>query len=419
MALLAKYIVQGGNKLEGEIRVKGAKNSVLPIIAATILNEGESVIHNVPNISDVKVMIDILKHIGCCVKNEGDTLIIDTKNVNSSEIPESFVRKMRSSIIFLGAMVSRFGYTKISYPGGCEIGPRPIDLHLKSLSQMGVNIEETHGYIKCKREKNKACEITLDFPSVGATENVMLAAVKTKGITRIYNSAKEPEIIDLANFLNSMGANIKGAGNSCIEIHGVDKLHDVEYRIIPDRIAIGTYLVAAAITKGKIMIDDIIPSHINSIVSKLRETGCEIEYINNKVQLIAPKIIHSIDVIKTLPHPGFPTDMQAQMMALMTLASGACIINENIFENRFKHCEELIRMGANINVNGKLAVIRGVDKLMGAKVKSSDLRGGAALVLAGLAADEYTEIDSIHHIDRGYESMEKVLTSLGANIIRA
>ncbi|CAH2212750.1 UDP-N-acetylglucosamine 1-carboxyvinyltransferase [Tepidibacter aestuarii] len=416
---MAKYIVQGGNKLEGEIRLKGAKNSVLPIIAATILNEGESVIHNVPNISDVKVMIDILNHIGCYVKSEGDTLIIDTRNVNSSEIPESFVRKMRSSIIFLGAMVSRFGNTKISYPGGCEIGPRPIDLHLKSLSQMGVNIEEAHGYIKCKRQKNKACEITLDFPSVGATENAMLAAVKTNGVTRIYNPAKEPEIIDLANFLNSMGANIKGAGNSCIEIYGVDKLHDVEYRIIPDRIAIGTYLVAGAITKGRIIIDDIIPSHINSIVSKLRETGCEIEYINNKVQLIAPKTIQSIDVIKTLPHPGFPTDMQAQMMALMTLANGACIINENIFENRFKHCEELIRMGANINVNGKLAVIRGVDKLMGAKVKSSDLRGGAALVLAGLAAEGHTEIDSIYHIERGYEAMEKVLTSLGANIIRA
>ncbi|WFD09150.1 UDP-N-acetylglucosamine 1-carboxyvinyltransferase [Tepidibacter hydrothermalis] len=416
---MAKYIVQGGNKLEGEIRLKGAKNSVLPIIAATILNEGESVIHNVPNISDVKVMIDILKYIGCYVKMEGDTLTIDTKNVNSSEIPESFVRKMRSSIIFLGAMVSRFGHTKISYPGGCEIGPRPIDLHLKSLSQMGVNIEETHGYIKCNKQHNKACEINLDFPSVGATENVMLAAVKTNGVTKIYNCAKEPEITDLANFLNSMGADIKGAGNSCIEIHGVNKLHDVEHRIIPDRIAIGTYLVAGAITNGRIIIDDIIPSHINSIVSKLRETGCEIEYINNKVQLIAPKTIHSIDVIKTLPHPGFPTDMQAQMMALMTLANGACIINENIFENRFKHCEELIRMGANINVNGKLAVIRGVDKLMGAKVESFDLRGGAALVLAGLAADEYTEIDSIHHIDRGYEDMEKVLTSLGANIIRA
>ncbi|SHH12326.1 UDP-N-acetylglucosamine 1-carboxyvinyltransferase [Tepidibacter thalassicus] len=416
---MAKYIVYGGNKLEGEITLKGAKNSVLPVIAATILNEGESIIHNVPNISDVKVMIDILTHIGCYVKMEDGTLIINTKNVNSSEIPEKFVRKMRSSIVLLGAMVGRFGYTKISYPGGCEIGPRPIDLHLKSLSQMGVKVEEIHGFINCTRENLRACDIHLDFPSVGATENIMFAAVKAKGITKIYNAAKEPEIVDLANFLNAMGAKIKGAGSSCIEIIGVKKLYNVEYRIIPDRIVIGTYLVAGAITKGKIIINDVIPEHISSIVSKLKESGCEIEYIGNKVKLVAPKTIKSIEIIKTHPYPGFPTDMQAQMMALMTLGSGTCIVSENIFENRFKHCDELIRMGANINVNGKFAIIKGVERLMGTKVRSSDLRGGAALVLAGLAASGCTEVENIHHIDRGYEAMEKVLNSLGANVIRA
>lgn len=416
---MAKYIVYGGNKLEGEIALRGAKNSVLPVIAATLLNEGENIIHNVPDIADVKVMIDILRHIGCYVSFESGTLTINTKSINSSEIPEHFVRKMRSSIVLLGAMVGRFEYTKISYPGGCEIGPRPINLHLKSLKQMGVNVEEVHGFINCTRDYLKPCEIHLDFPSVGATENIMLAAVKCKGITKIYNAAKEPEIVDLQNFLNAMGAKIKGAGNSCIQIEGVDKLHDVEYKIIPDRIAIGTYLIAGAITGGRIIIDDVVPDHINSIVSKLQEVGCEISYKNNKIILVAPNIIRSIENIRTMPYPGFPTDMQAQMMSLMALGSGTCVINENIFENRFKHCDELIRMGANITISGKLAIIKGVNQLMGAKVRAHDLRGGAALVLAGLAASEYTEVDNIGHIDRGYESMEKVLNSLGAKIIRA
>ncbi len=419
MALLAKYIVHGGNKLEGEICLRGAKNSVLPIIAATLLNEGESIIHNVPHIADVKVMMDILTYIGCYAKMEDGTLIINTKNISSSEIPEDFVRKMRSSIVLLGAMVGRFGYTKISYPGGCEIGPRPIDLHLKALRQMGVEIEEIHGFIHCTKDILQGCDIHLDFPSVGATENIMLAAVKSKGITKIYNAAKEPEIIDLQNFLNAMGAKIRGAGNSCIQIEGVKRLHAVEHKIIPDRIAIGTYLIAGAITGGKIIINDVIPDHIQSVISKLKETGCEIELIDDKIKLVAPKILKSVENIKTLPYPGFPTDMQAQMMALMTLAKGTCVISETIFENRFKHGNELIRMGANININGKFAIIKGVKKLMGTKVRSDDLRGGAALVLAGLAASEVTEIENIHHIERGYECMEKVLNSLGATIKKA
>ncbi|OPJ56858.1 UDP-N-acetylglucosamine 1-carboxyvinyltransferase [Alkalithermobacter paradoxus] len=414
-----KFIVHGGNKLKGEINLKGAKNAVLPIVAATILNEGESIIHNVPNIADVNVMIDILRHVGCFVKFEDGTLIIDTKNMHISEIPEDFVRRMRSSIILLGAMVGRFEHTKISYPGGCEIGLRPIDLHLKSLSSMGVRIQERHGYINCKRETLKGVEIQLDFPSVGATENIMLAGVRCKGITKIYNAAKEPEIIDLQNFLNCMGAKIKGAGTSYIEIEGVSKLHNVEYSIIPDRIAIGTYLTAAAITKGEVTINNVVPEHIQSIVSKLKEVGCDIRYIGNSIKLIAPKVLNPIENIRTLPYPGFPTDMQAQITALMTLSSGTSLIEENIFENRFKYCNELMRMGANITICGKTAIVKGVESLTGAKVNSEDLRGGAALVIAALSANGYSEIYGIQHIDRGYENMEKVLSSLGANIVRA
>ncbi|KXZ39551.1 UDP-N-acetylglucosamine 1-carboxyvinyltransferase [Alkalithermobacter thermoalcaliphilus JW-YL-7 = DSM 7308] len=414
-----KFIIRGGNKLKGEISLKGAKNAVLPIVAATILNEGESIIHNVPNIADVNVMIDILRHVGCYVKFEDGTLTINTKYMHTSEIPESFVRRMRSSIILLGSMVARFDQTKISYPGGCEIGSRPIDLHLKSLSQMGVEIQEVHGYIRCKRQSINSSEIQLDFPSVGATENIMLASVKSRGITKIYNAAKEPEIVDLQNFLNSMGAKVKGAGTSYIEIEGVERLNNVEYTIIPDRIAIGTYLVAAAMTNGEIIINNVVPEHIQSIVSKLKEAGCEISYLRNSIKLKCLGRINSVEHIKTLPYPGFPTDMQAQITTLMTIANGTSLIEENIFENRFKYCNELIRMGANITISGKTAIVKGVKSLMGAKVNSPDLRGGAALVLAALNANGYSEVYGIDHIDRGYESMEKVLSSLGADIIRA
>ena len=415
-----RYIINGGNKLEGNLKLKGAKNSVLPIMAATILNEGKSVIHNVPNISDVHVMIDILSSIGCYAHYEDGTLIIDSSNINSVEVQEEYVRKMRASIIIMGAMVGRFDYTKISYPGGCGIGSRPIDLHLKALSTLGVRIEEEYGYINCYKDSLNGNDIYFDMPSVGATENAMLASVKAKGITRIYNAAREPEIEDLQNFLNSMGAKIRGAGSTVIEIEGVDKLNEVEHSIIPDRIAIGTYLVASAITGGRIEVENVIYDHVNPIVSKLKEAGCELNYTNGGLYLVAPKSIKAIDIIKTSPHPGFPTDMQAQLMTLMTLSDGISIFHETIFENRFMHCPELMRMGANVKIiTENVAMIKGVNKLTGAKVKSTDLRGGASLILAGLVAEGTTEVYDIHHVERGYEDIENILRSLGADIKKA
>lgn len=415
-----RFIINGGNKLEGSIKLKGAKNSVLPIMAATILNEGKSIIHNVPDISDVHVMIDILSSIGCYAHYEGGTLIIDSSNINSVEVQEEYVRKMRASIIIMGAMIGRFEYTKISYPGGCGIGSRPIDLHLKAIGTLGIRIEEEYGYINCYKDKFRGNDIHLDMPSVGATENAMLAAAKANGMTRIYNAAREPEIEDLQNFLNAMGAKVRGAGSTVIEIEGVDKLNEVEHSIIPDRIAIGTYLVAGAITGGKIEIDYVIQDHVNPIVSKLKEAGCEINYTEEGLYLVAPKVIKAIDVVKTSPHPGFPTDMQSQLMTLMALSDGISIFYETIFENRFMHCPELMRMGANIKIiTDNVAMIKGVDKLTGARVKSTDLRGGASLILAGLIADGTTEVYDIHHVERGYEDIENILRSLGADIKKA
>ena len=334
------------------------------------------------------------------------------------EIPEELVREMRSSIIFLGAMLSRYGKVKASYPGGCEIGIRPIDLHLKSLREMGATIKEEHGFLICEAKQLKGCDIQLDFPSVGATENIMLASVFAKGVTVIRNAAKEPEIIDLENFLNAMGAKISGAGTATIYIKGVEKLHDVEHHIIPDRIVAGTYLVAAAITKGEIVLKNIVHEYLQSVLYKLRECGCIIQIYNDSLRLIAPEGIKAIESIRTLPYPGYPTDMQAQMMALMSLSDGTTIFTENIFENRYKHANELVRMGANIKIDGRIAVVKGVRKLSGATVIAQDLRGGASLVLAGLAAEGKTIIENIKHIDRGYENINDVLNELGADIIR-
>lgn len=417
---MCKYIVNGGNKIEGTLELRGAKNAILPIMAATILNENKSIIHNVPNISDVDIMIKILKSIGCKVEYNNDTLIIDSSNINSSEIDEQYVRQMRSSIIIMGAMIGRLDYTKISYPGGCAIGSRPIDLHLKALQKLGVIIEEQNGYIKCFKDKLEGNDINLEFPSVGATENAILAAIKANGITKIYNAAREPEIEDLANFLNKMGAKVSGAGTSYIEVEGVNKLYEVEHTVIPDRIAIGTYMIASAITGGTLEVNKIVYDHMEPICDKLRLADCTVEYTKEGLVLVAPKKIKAIDLVKTSPHPGFPTDMQAQLMTLMTLSDGVSVFYETIFENRFMHCAELIRMGANIkHITDNICMVKGVKRLHSASVKSPDLRGGASLVLAALIAEGQTEIRDIYHIERGYEDFENILRGLGADISKS
>ena len=414
---MSKYIINSGNKIEGTLKLRGAKNAVLPIMAATILNESISILHNVPNISDVLVMIKILESIGCKVEYNEDTLIIDSSNINSFNIDEEYVKKMRSSIILMGAMISRFDYVKISQPGGCAIGARPIDLHIKALRCLGVKIDEEEDAVYCQRDILKGSEIVFEKVSVGATENAILAAVKAKGITKIYNAAIEPEIEDLQNFLNAMGAKITSDNKGYIEIEGVEKLSKVEYSIIPDRIAIGTYMVCSAMTGGKLEVEKVIKSHIEPICNMLKLCGSEIEYTKNGLYIVAPKEIKSIDIIKTEPHPGFPTDMQSQIMALMTVADGESSFYETIFENRFMHCDELIKMGANIDViSKKICKVNGVKELHGANVKATDLRGGASLIIAALVAKGETEISDIYHIERGYEDIENILRNLGADI---
>ena len=413
---MGKLIVRGGNKLAGEVDVSGAKNSVLPILAATVLNGGMNVIHNIPNLSDVSIMIKILVAVGCSVKKEGSTVIVDSSGLNNYEIPEYLVREMRSSIIVLGAMLARCGQVRISYPGGCELGPRPIDLHLKALREMGAVIKEEHGFLICDAKKMKGTEIQLDFPSVGATENIMLAAVFAEGTTTIRNAAREPEIRDLQNFINRVGGKVTGAGSATIRIEGVTKLKDVEHQIIPDRIVAGTFLAAAAITKGEIVLNNVIPEHLQSILFKLKEAGCTISIYKNSIRLNAPNKIKAIESIKTMPYPGFPTDMQSQILSLMALSDGITIFTENIFENRYKHAYELIRMGANIKIDGRVAIVKGVERLSGATVAAHDLRGGAALIIAGLAAEGTTIIENTHHIDRGYDNIDGLLIKLGADI---
>ncbi len=352
-------------------------------------------------------MEKILLSLGCQVKYIGDIMWIDSKHLNKIEIPDELVREMRSSIIFMGSMLARTGEVKISYPGGCEIGPRPIDMHLKALREMGgAEIEESHGFIYCKTKGLVGTEIQLDYPSVGgATENIILAAVRAKGNTIIRNAAREPEIIDLQSYLNNAGAKVKGAGTSVIIIEGVEKLRDVNHNTMPDRIVAGTYMVASAITEGEIIIRNVIIDHLQAISAKLKEAGCLIYNDEKSLKIIGPKRINSIEMIQTLPYPGFPTDMQAQLMALLSIAKGTSIITETVFENRFKHAEELIRMGANIKTFGRVAVMKGVKELTGAKTAAKDLRGGAALVLAGLAAKGETTIENIYHIKRGgYEN---------------
>jgi len=416
---LEKFMILGGSRLKGTIRASGSKNATLPILAACILNARKSVIHEVPRLVDVSVMKDVLTHLGVKVNWDRNTIEVDSSNAQPLEISEDLMRRMRASNLVLGALLGRFGRVKISYPGGCQIGSRPMNLHLKGLQLLGAKIQEKFGYITAEAEKLVGADIHLDLPSVGATENLMMAAVLAEGVTIIRNVAKEPELVDLQNFLNSIGARVKGAGTDTIKIEGV-RLEDLKptyYTIIPDRIEAGTYMVAAAITGGDVTVTNVIPEHLDPLLAKLREAGVNISVGDDYVRVLGNGRIKAVD-IKTMPYPGFPTDMQPQMMALLSLAEGTSVITETIFENRFKHVGELRRMGADIKVEGQTAIIKGVDKLSGACIEASDLRAGAALVLAALAAEDGTVLEKVQHIDRGYERLEVKYNALGARIIR-
>lgn len=415
---MEKYIINGGKKLTGEISISGAKNAVLPILAATVIGKNKSTLLNVPNLRDVNIMESILGALGCKVERNGNSMEIDSSSLSEIVVPEDLVREMRSSIILMGAMLAREGEVIISYPGGCEIGPRPIDLHLKALRKMGTDIEESYGYLHCKTNGLKGSDIQLDYPSVGATENIILAAVTAEGTTMIRNAAREPEIIDLQNYLNKAGAKISGAGTSIVVIEGVEKLKNVTHSIVPDRIVAGTLMTIGAITGGDLIINNIVVEHIQSIIAKLKEAGASIYTNSSSIKISGPRRVNSIEMVQTLPYPGFPTDMQAQFMSLLSVANGTSIISETVFENRFKHAEELSRMGANIKTFGKVAVINGVRELTGAKTTAKDLRGGAALVMAGLVAKGTTEVKNIYHIERGYEDFHVILRKLGADIVK-
>ncbi len=415
-----KIIVNGGKKLNGEIFVQGAKNSVLPILVATLLVNGVSVIHNCPYLSDVDATIRILRYLGCTVSREGHTVTVDSSTMCRQDVPDNLMREMRSSIVFLGGIIGRMGKAILSTPGGCEIGLRPIDLHLSAMEQFGATVTNENGYIICSAEEKGLCgtRIVLAFPSVGATENIILASTLAKGTTVISNAAREPEISDLADFLNRCGAKIYGAGDGTIVIEGVSRLHSAEHTIIPDRIVASTYMIATAMTGGKVCLKDVVPSHLGPIIQPLRETGCLVLIKGRNVTVSSQKQLKRIKMIRTMPHPGFPTDVQAQMMALTTIADGTSVFIENIFESRFKHIGELLRFGAKIHAEGRMAVVEGVKALNGANVRATDLRGGSAMILAGLSANGITEISEIHHIDRGYDEPEKVLQFLGADIKR-
>lgn len=412
---MAKYIIKGSNKLEGKVKISGSKNAALPIIAASILNAGKTTLYNVPNIHDTQMMFEILKNLGGKVEKKNNKIIIDTSKIKKYEISEDLMRQMRSSVILAGSLIGKYQKAIFSYPGGCDIGTRPIDLHLKGFEKLGINITKNYGNISCICDKIVGEKIDLDFPSVGATENIMLASCLGEGTTQINNAAREPEIIDLQNFLNKMGAKIQGAGSNKIQIEGVKKLNDVSYNIMPDRIETGTFLCAAAMSQGNIIIENTNINHITPIISKLEEANCKLKLEKDKIELKAPKKLKALE-IRTMPYPGFPTDMQSIFVSMLTIAKGTSIIVENIFESRYKSTQELIRMGAKITIEGKSAIVKGTRKLYGANVNATDLRGGAALVLAGIVAKGETTIENIEYILRGYENLNKKLENLGVNI---
>lgn len=415
---MSTLIVNGGRTLDGTVSVHGSKNSVLPILAATIINSGVSVIHNCPKLRDVDAAIEILKYTGCRVTFEDDTVTVDSSQAANCEIPYEMMLKMRSSVIFMGAMLAGLGRASVFAPGGCELGARPIDLHLSSLRKLGARICEDSGAIKCERGRMRGRDIVLSFPSVGATENTMLAAVSCEGRTRIINAAREPEIEDLQNFLVSMGAEISGAGSSTITVYGKKKLHNTEYTVIPDRICAATFLCAAALCGGHVRVENIIPEHISTVTSILDGIGCRLSESKNSITLHQVGRPSAIRLVRTMPYPGFPTDAQPPLMALATKCMGTSMFVENIFDGRYRHVGGLVRMGADISVEGKVALVCGVKQLRGCPVEATDLRGGAALVLAAMAAEGKSEITKVCHIDRGYAEIEKSMAALGADIKR-
>jgi len=413
-----KFIISGGNRLQGTLRIDGAKNSALSIMAAALLTKDVCILRNVPHLTDVDIMAEVIRKLGINVEWKGDdTLYIDSDNFNNYEAPYELVKMMRASILVMGPLLARLKRAKISLPGGCAIGARPVDYHIKGFEALGAQVEVEKGYIEAKVNKLKGDDIYLDFPSLGATENIMMAACLAEGITTIENAAKDPEVVELGRFLNKMGAKVEGLGTDLIKIEGAKELHGIDYVIIPDRIEAGTYMIAAAITGGDVLIENADPLLLKPLVVKLEEAGVWIELKENLIKVTGPKRIKAVD-IKTLPFPGFPTDMQPQFMALSCIAKGTSVITETVFENRFVHIGDLIRMGADIKVEGHSAIIKGVKKLSAAPVMASDLRGGAALILAGLVAEGTTELSRIYHLDRGYVKLDEKLNSLGADIKR-
>ncbi len=413
---MEKFIIRGGNRLYGRVRIKGAKNSVLPLLAGALLTDEKVTLHDCPDISDVRYMLEILKSLGVSVGRTGDDISV-WGGVRNGNIPEALAKEIRSSVFLMGSLDGKHGRARVAYPGGCDIGLRPIDVHVKALRELNINIDEQSGYINCSSDEIRGADVQLDKISVGATENAIMAAVLAKGRTTIRNAAKEPEIADLADMLNKMGAKIRGAGGAVVTIDGVESLSGCEHTPIPDRIVAGTLMTAVGMTGGEIELENVVPEHLSAISSKLVESACKVRAFCDRITVSGNGKSKAVD-IETSPYPAFPTDMQAQLMALDAVSEGTGIIVENIFETRFKHVPDLRRMGADITVRGDVAVVRGVEKLYGAEVCASDLRGGSALVLAGLRAEGTTVVGGVKHIDRGYEKLDEILSLLGAEIQR-
>lgn len=411
-------MIEGGKPLSGTIRIHGAKNAALPVLAASIMAEGTHTIENVPDLLDIHVMLDILRALGCRAELRGDTVTVDTSSANSSHIPEELMKQMRSSVFLMGPLLARFGKVQIYQPGGCAIGERKINLHLQGLQALGAVVEESGHTIVCWAKRLKGADIVLDFPSVGATENIMMAAAMAEGITTIYNAAREPEIVDLQNYLITMGAKMIGAGTDTITIEGVPKLTPTTYKVIPDRIVTGTMMMAAAVTRGNVTLENVNPAHLTSVTHVLKRAGVQVTTDDDIINVTCHTRPKAVERVVTAPYPGFPTDLQPQMMVLLSLAEGISIIKETIFDGRFKHVDELSRMGADIRTDLNSAFIRGVPRVYGATVESTDLRAGAALVIAGLAARGTTVVEQVHHIDRGYDRIELLLGQLGAKVSR-
>ncbi|MGE6377193.1 UDP-N-acetylglucosamine 1-carboxyvinyltransferase [Peribacillus muralis] len=416
---MEKIIVRGGKRLSGTVKVEGAKNAVLPVIAATLLaSDGKSIIKDVPTLSDVYTINEVLRNLNADVAFHDNQVTVDASRELLEEAPFEYVRKMRASVLVMGSLLARNGRARVALPGGCAIGSRPIDQHLKGFEAMGAKVKVGNGFIDAEVEgRLKGARVYLDFPSVGATENIMMAATLAEGITILENVAKEPEIVDLANFLNKMGAKVRGAGTGTMKIEGVDKLYGVEHHIIPDRIEAGTFMTAAALTGGNVLVQGAVPEHLTSLIAKMEEMGVKILEEEDGLRVIGPKTLKAID-IKTMPHPGFPTDMQSQMMALLLRADGTSMITETVFENRFMHVEEFRRMNANIKIEGRSVIVNGPTNIQGAEVAATDLRAAAALILTGLVADGITRVTELKHLDRGYVNFHGKLAALGADVER-